>query len=346
MPKKNNVKIKEIAERLGLSAGTVSIVLNDRGDAMRISKETQERVRAAAQEMNYQPNIYARRLRSAGNGNPNRVIGVFWNWLYADETMSNVYRALQEIADSKQYKIEFVFRFFHPDQLCECGDMISSQQFSGIIIYGITDTDEAFLNHSNADLPIVVLLRREENLHSICLDDYAVGQNVARLFWERGHKTAGFIGSMERGRSATIRKLGFLEQCRQYGIQINEEWIIETVERDYESGYLAMQQLLNYELPSVLFVSMPQQVIGIINACQKANVRLPEDMELLAYGEYCYFNHLSPAISCVYLPMENLAETALDLLITVLDKNIKMPISRVLHEEYQFRESFEGLARS
>ena len=73
MPTNNNVKIKEIAEKLSLSVGTVSIVLNGRGDAMRISKETQERVRTVAQEMNYQPNIFARRLRNAGNGMPERV---------------------------------------------------------------------------------------------------------------------------------------------------------------------------------------------------------------------------------------------------------------------------------
>ena len=48
---KNKVQIKEIAERLGLSPGTVSIVLNGRGDKMRISKETQKRVKEVAQEM-------------------------------------------------------------------------------------------------------------------------------------------------------------------------------------------------------------------------------------------------------------------------------------------------------
>ena len=88
MPKSSNVRIKEIAERLDLSVGTVSVVLNGRGDAMRISKATQERVRAVADEMNYQPNIYARRLRNTGIEKPARLIGVFWNYLYADEIMS------------------------------------------------------------------------------------------------------------------------------------------------------------------------------------------------------------------------------------------------------------------
>ena len=343
MPTNNNVKIKEIAEKLSLSVGTVSIVLNGRGDAMRISKETQERVRTVAQEMNYQPNIFARRLRNAGNGMPERVVGVFWNYLYADEIMRSIYRHLQEEADSKIYRVEFIFRFFHPDKLFQERELLTSQQFSGVIVYGITDVDEDFLNNSVLNLPIVVLLRREENLHSICLDDYAVGQNIARLFMERGHKTAGYIGSHQRGRGATIRKLGFLEQCRQYGIQIKEQWVIDTPKRDYEGGFIAMKEIIEgKDYPSIMFISMPQQVIGTLNACQKAGVRIPDDMEILAYGTYNYFNYLSPTISCVYLPMECLAQTALDLLMTVLDKNIQMAINRILHEEYCFRESCGG----
>ena len=346
MPKSSNVRIKEIAERLDLSVGTVSVVLNGRGDAMRISKATQERIRAVADEMNYQPNIYARRLRNTGIEKPARLIGVFWNYLYADEIMSNVYRFLQEEADSKEYRTEFTFRFFHPDQLHKDCEIITSQQFNGIIIYGISDADEAFLNESMPNLPVVVLLRRAEKLHSICLDDYAVGQNVARLFMARGYRNAGFIGSRQRGRSATLRKLGFLEQCKQYGIRIEERWIKETPERDQKGGRLAMQEILQEgEHPSILFVSAPQQVIGIINACQKAGVHIPQDMELLAYGEYSYFDHLSPTISCVYLPMQYLAATALDLLLTVLDKNIQMPINRTLREEYQFRESCGGFSK-
>ena len=58
MPKSSNVRIKEIAERLDLSVGTVSVVLNGRGDAMRISKATQDRVRAVADEMNYNCLLY------------------------------------------------------------------------------------------------------------------------------------------------------------------------------------------------------------------------------------------------------------------------------------------------
>ena len=70
-------QIKEIAEKVGVSQSTVSVVLGGRGDRIRISKETQKKVWDAARELNYRPNIYARRLRQAEEEVP-YVLAIFW----------------------------------------------------------------------------------------------------------------------------------------------------------------------------------------------------------------------------------------------------------------------------
>lgn len=64
MPKNTRgVQVKQIAEHLGLSSGTVSIVLNGRGDELRISKETQKIVLDTAREMNYQSGKNQKKIR-------------------------------------------------------------------------------------------------------------------------------------------------------------------------------------------------------------------------------------------------------------------------------------------
>ena len=50
---KKSVQLGEIARQLGISRSTVSFVLNGRGDEMRISKETQEKIRRTAKKINY-----------------------------------------------------------------------------------------------------------------------------------------------------------------------------------------------------------------------------------------------------------------------------------------------------
>ena len=80
MDKKQASKIQVGLLRInfGLSVSTVSVVLNGRGDQVRISKETQKKVLNAAKEINYQPNIYARRLRQAANEEAPYVLALFW----------------------------------------------------------------------------------------------------------------------------------------------------------------------------------------------------------------------------------------------------------------------------
>ena len=56
--------IRQIAENVKVSASTVSLIMSGRADEMRISKETQKKVLDEARKLNYQPNVYARRLRS------------------------------------------------------------------------------------------------------------------------------------------------------------------------------------------------------------------------------------------------------------------------------------------
>ena len=60
--------LKQIAEEAKVSVSTVSIVLNGRGDEMRISPATQARVRECAKRADYTPNVYARKLRKSGEG--------------------------------------------------------------------------------------------------------------------------------------------------------------------------------------------------------------------------------------------------------------------------------------
>lgn len=62
--KSARVTLKTVADRLGLTPGTISAVLNDTAGAIRIPKATKDRIAAAARELNYQPNPLARALRS------------------------------------------------------------------------------------------------------------------------------------------------------------------------------------------------------------------------------------------------------------------------------------------
>lgn len=106
----SKMQIKNIADKLGLSVSTVSVVLNGRGDQVRISKETQKKVLNAAKEINYQPNIYARRLRQAANEEAPYVLALFWRRDNLNSRLGRFLEGIFQTIDLKELKIELVVR--------------------------------------------------------------------------------------------------------------------------------------------------------------------------------------------------------------------------------------------
>jgi LacI family transcriptional regulator len=343
MKAKGTTKIKEIAEHLGISPGTVSVVLNGRGDEMRISKATQKRVKEAARELNYQPNIYARRLRNAQAGEACKVIAVFWSTEFTDDIMGRFFMGMYNTANERGHNVEFFIQLYDLDRLSERKEIMSSSRFSGIIIGGATDCDIEFLKANTFDLPVVLLNRNEERYHCVYINDYEIGRSVANLFYLRNRKKVALISIKRKVYGVMLRHVGFLESCVKANIDVRQDWIVETDERDYATGYKAAQKLLQgEEKPDAIFVMSPGQMLGTVMACKDAGIKIPEDIEILTYGDSKMFQYFSPTISSVYIPIETLAEHALNLLISVIENGIDVPMSHMLKAEYAFRESCGG----
>ena len=344
MKKNGNAPIKEIAEKLGVSLSTVSVVLNGRGDAMRISKATQKRVREAAKELNYHPNIYARRLRTSGAEEAYKVIAVFWCTDFTDDMLGRFFRGAQRCVKDKDYKVEFYVNLFDSDHLSDWKDIMTSSHFSGIIISGISDgKDMEFLDEHQFDLPVVLLYWNVQKYNCVYLNDYEIGKNSAKLFSLRKHKRVGLVSLKKRLHGAVLRQMGFLETCAQCGLEIKKEWIQEAEGRDCNSGYESMKKILaGKERPTAIFVMAPEQVLGVIMACRDEGIEIPKDMEVLTYGDNSVFPYFSPSISSVHIPLESVGENALSLLTVVIDGQIDIPVSRMLSAEFAFRESCGG----
>lgn len=343
MTGKGNKQITEIANQLGLSAGTVSVVLNGRGDKVRISKETQKRVKDAAREMGYQPNIYARRLRNSGIEETSQVIAVFWNSGYADDIMGSFFRGLQQVSGQNGYCVEFYVHMFEYGQLCNCEHIMSPTRFSGIIICGISDADAEFLNSHCFDIPIVCVFRNEKKYHSVYVNDYDIGINVARLFAQRGHKSVGFIGSNQNGPNSYLRKSGFINNCHDLGLSVESIWVREEENRDFISGFHAMKEILTLKnRPTAVFINVPEQAMGAVSACKNEGVVFQEELELFSFGHSKSFEYFLPSISMVCTPVVEVAENALELLMMVIRNETDRPTARILKAKYIFGDTCGG----
>lgn len=337
---RSTVQIKQIAQQLGVSQSTVSIVLNGRGDKLRISRITQKRVLDAARDMNYQPNIYARRLRRAGEHDAGRIVAIFWNSRYTED-LGKFFRGASATIAKNNYSIEFMLQLFDEDHLCQLRDLMTSQKYNGIIVCAPSDSDIDFLCSTTFDVPLVLSNRSNSKYSGIYTDNFVTGKNCAKLFAENGHTTVGLIGVSGKGGGTTVRRFGFMNECERLGIEVRDEWIAESPDYDMSGGYQCARRILECaHTPTGLFILTDTQALGAVIALKEKNIRVPEDMEILAYGNSDMFDIMSPKISSVAVSREFMAENAVNLLMTKIENNIDEPISKILVPEYCFRDSF------
>lgn len=337
--------IKSIAQELGLSPTTVSLVLNGQGDRLRIAPATQERILAYTKDLHYQPNIYAKRLRKGKGINYAPLIAVFWPTSFNSSLINRFFLGIQQYQDASGHKTEIMLQPYHPNQIAGISAFISSDYYSGAILLGLSETDFAYITEHRFDIPLVLLNRSCDEYSAVCVDDSACGKMAAELFYQRGHRDVALINYGISSRSSSLKTSGFAAACREYGIRLTPEHIISGA-ATYEGGYAAANALCEDFARSpftAVFIQESSMAVGALPVFRAHGIDIPHDMELLSYGDNPHDAYMSPSLTSFRMPVEEMAFDCVKLVYEQLDKNTPHRPSAVIHPIHLIvRESCGG----
>ena len=192
------IRIRDIAEELGLSTATVSNVIH--GKTNKVSDETVKRVQALLEQRQYIPSMAGILLAQ----NSSKIIGVFVNdhEKYEGHTLDDAFIASSLNALSteieKRGQFMMVKKAKHPEEVLKFASMWNME---GLVMMGFCDQDYMYLrNHMR--IPFVVYDGYCENPHgivNITIDNYGGGFQVGQLFREKGHTAAVCVSDNETG---------------------------------------------------------------------------------------------------------------------------------------------------
>jgi LacI family transcriptional regulator len=338
--------IKEIAEKTKLSIGTVSIVLNGRGDEMRISKKTQQRVLEAAQGLGYLPNISARRLRQAGVRNIPSIVS-FWPSDLAPELLGRFFTGAQSPILEQEYAFEMTIQPYKRGQVERIKEMCDRGIYHGAIITGISAEEQRYLESNPCSVP-AVLFNRESGVYScVYADSYEIGRKVAELFANRGHRKVGVIVPEHLVNSENnLRFRGFVEACGEYGLEL-EDRHIQVAPMSMEGGNSAARRIVEGggKLPTAVFFPLGIMAVGALPVFHRASIRIPDDLEIVTYGDHEAEKYSVPSLTTVKLPVEEMAAACIRLVMDLIQNQTVKPKSLVFETPFIFRESCGGFIR-
>lgn len=322
--------IKDIAREAGVSIATVSIVLNGKGRERKISEETQLRIQHIARELNYVPNQSAKKLRSAAKDS--YAIAFYWATDFRINYLARITLGIQKEIMQQKKVVHLTIVPYKVDQLKEQMETMQNEFFNGIIIANMSNKDMSYLENTHIPCPVVLFNRESQKYSSVTMDNYKIGQNVAKHFLSKGIYDAGV---MTHDTSFPIMRLwmqGFLDTFAAAGHPIPTEriWLCSTSSASAIEIIHVLHQA--HSLPKAMFCVSDVLAYGMLYGCNELGISIPQDIEVFTIGvNMAEINDYSiPSLSRIDIPMGQIGENCLNLLVDLIEKKEPNPSVRYI----------------
>ncbi|MDW8802352.1 LacI family DNA-binding transcriptional regulator [Clostridium sp. A1-XYC3] len=332
--------IKDVANLAGVSAGTVSIILNGKASERKISIETQEKVMAAVKELDYRPNISARKLRSQDVSN-NPTIALYWASDVRVNLMARFLRGLQNATSQLGRNFDIVICPYKNDFLHLENGLKHRNIYNAAIIANTSVSDMEYLESITPEIPVVLFNRFSDKYCAVHVDNYKMGVESALLFSKMGHKDAAIMLAKSAYLAMDIRNRGFVETCKNNGIEILPENIIIS-DNTIEGGVEAAKKFINLDNPpKALFCNSDTIALGALHVFNKEGIKVPEDVEIIAVGMSSVENteFSNPPLTVVNIPMEEMATSCIKIISGLIDHNVENSTSILFDTPLIIRDS-------
>ena len=300
------VRLKDVAEYLDLSTATVSLVLNRSPVADAIPEATQERVFAAAKELNYRPNFIARSLRSRRTYS----VGVLVPEI-SEGYAANVMRGVEAHLVQEGYFYLLASHQSKPERLDEYLKLLEERLVEGFILL-------AAQIETPPNLPTVVVSghRRIRGVTNVVLDQERAAELALNHLTELGHQEIAFFRGAPANADASSRWEAIRRVAKEIGIEVRSELVRETGganygEAFYREGYQEAKALIETGRDfSALFAFNDISAIGAMRAFFDAGMKVPDDVSIVGFDDIQSARFLNPSLTTVRQPLRAIGERA------------------------------------
>jgi len=303
MLQSQKVTIQDIADKAKVSISTVSRVLNGNTPVALAKKEA---VLAAVDELNYQPNIFARGLARGQS----MTIGVLTQNVSTPVYDAMLRSVIQGLRGSG-YSPLFADGGWRSEQEQNAVRLLMSRQIDGLIVLG-GSIPEPFLHTIGQEIPLVVVARNLPSLAEQCLsiDDYQGAYQATQYLIEAGHRRIAHITGILAHEDAAERHRGYRQALADAGIEPSPELVIEG---DFleQSGIMAVEMLLTQSRTfSAIFAANDQMANGACLALFRRGLRVPADVSLIGFDDQPGSAYRIPPLTTVRIPASEIGEAA------------------------------------
>ena len=325
--------IKDIAKLAGVSASTVSRVVNQREY---VKPEIRERVLALVKETGYVPNNAARSMVLKRTFTVGIVIPDTFN-MFQRQLFSTIEHNLERFG----YRTSFFFVKWEPESELRCLHRLKGEKLDGIILIHEVVHPDFYEYLTTSALPVVLCTfnRDESRFPSIHVDEEDAARAATRHLIELGHRRIALLSGSHFS-VATQRAVGYRVALDDAGIAFDGNIIERAPSYSVEEGRHGMRSLLSRaDGLTAVFAETDELAIGAIRALYEAGLSVPRDLSVIGIDDIDICAFLSPSLTTVRQPIQEMGKRTAELMSKLIAGEEEGIGSTVFGYELVVRES-------
>jgi len=338
LPKEHTMKgfqvtLDDIAKKVKVSKVTVSKALRGHPD---ISAETAKKIELVAQNLGYYPNFMARNLSSMKSNTIGVIVPKIAHFFF-----SSVIEAIYDAAFENNYEIILTVSQENSERELRHIRSLLSMRVDGLIVSLSEQTRDysIFQEARKRGVPLVFMDRVPglDGFNTVVADDCAGAFSATEQAINIGYRKLAHLAGYKHTNIGRERCRGFEMALKRYGVHTNREWIVYGGfgEEDGYKGFMTLYE--SGRLPEfILAVTFPV-ALGVYRAVEELGMRIPNDIDIISFGNSGFNRFLAPPMSYVDQPTRELGRKALELTLENIRKkdqfvpqHIKLPTNLVL----------------
>ncbi|MFB0505122.1 MAG: LacI family DNA-binding transcriptional regulator [Thermodesulfobacteriota bacterium] len=310
--------IKDIASYAGVSIGTASKVLNNRGN---VSEDLRFRVQAVIEKLNYRPSALARGMKIKRTHTIGLIIPKIINTFYV-----KVIELVEKEVHNRNYTLILGNTEEDLEREISCLQTFSDMRVDGLILASAGRTQEGRIqqeisSYRELNIPVVLIVRRLPNtdLDTIELENREGAYQATRYLIQNGHRRIGMISSSINTSAGPERVEGYMKALEEFRIPYDRE-LVHMGGLTLDSGYIITNTLLGLpNPPSAMFVGTNFQLLGTLRSLKEKHITVPEDISLICFDDTEWSSFADPPLTVIEPYSEDLCKIAAELLFDRID---------------------------
>jgi len=311
---KRGATIKDIAKEAGASVAVVSLVLNGKQKQYRISDEMTQRVRDAAERLNYKPNSIARSLRDGVSHTIGVIVSDISNQFSAD-----IVRSIETAADNHGYTAIFSSSDENSDKLSTIASKMMSKDVDGMIVVPCEGSDHTIRELVGMNMPLVLLDRYIPELQTayVCLDNKAAAFEATMHLLDNGFRKVSMVSYDSEMTNMAGRREGYVKAMEESGMKDMTDIRYVSMNNLEADCIQAMTGIRERGSDAVLFSTNTIASFCLTHII-KNGIRIPDDLGIVTFDGSDGFDYFYSPLTSVRQPIEKMAHKSVEMLIDII----------------------------